>query len=73
MVTMLNEHSDLWDAADVQEMGLAKGKDDNDDELEKPEFIEDSDDEGKADDIDSILSEDSNVVRILCKYISEHP
>ena len=50
MVTMLNEHSDLWDAADVQEMGLAKGKDDNDDELEIPEFIEDSDDEGKADD-----------------------
>ena len=52
MVTMLNEHSDLWDAADMQEMGLAKGKDDNDDELEIPEFIEDSDDEGKANDID---------------------
>ena len=28
---MLNEHSDLWDAADVQEMGLAEGEDDNDD------------------------------------------
>ena len=49
---MLNEHGDLWDAADLQKMGLAKGKDDNDDELEILEFIEDSDDEGKADDID---------------------
>ena len=33
-------------------MGLAEDKDDNDDELEIPEFLEDSDDEGKADDID---------------------
>ena len=49
---MLNEHGDLWVAADLQEMGLAKDKDDNDDELEIPEFLEDSDDEGKADDID---------------------
>ena len=49
---MLDENSDLWDAADVQEVGLAKGKDANDDELEIPETIEDSDDEGKADDID---------------------
>ena len=56
MVTMLNEHSDLWDAADMQEMGLAKGKDDNDDELEIPEFIEDSDDEGKANDIDGSIN-----------------
>ena len=52
MVTMLNEHSDLWDAADMQEMGLAKGRDDNDDELEIP----DSDDEGKADVIDVDLN-----------------
>ena len=36
----------------MQEVGLAKGKDANDDELEIPETIEDSDDEGKADDID---------------------
>ena len=49
---MLNEHGDLWVAADLQEMGLAKDQDDNDDELEIPEFLEDSDDEGKADDID---------------------
>ena len=52
MVTMLDENSDLWDAADVQEVGLAKGKDANDNELEIPEFIEDSDDEEKADDFD---------------------
>ena len=52
MVTILDENSDLWDAADVQEVGLVKGTDAIDDELEIPEFIEDSDDEGKADDID---------------------
>ena len=42
MVTMLDENSDLWSAADVQEVGLAKDT----------EFCDDSDDEDKSDDMD---------------------
>ena len=52
MVTMLDENSDLWSAADVQEVGLAKDSDMAEDEAEIPEFGDDSDDEGKADDMD---------------------
>ena len=52
MVTMLDENSDLWSAADVQEVGLAKDSDMAEDEAEIPEFGDDADDEGKADDMD---------------------
>ena len=52
MVTMLDENSDLWSAADVKEVGLAKDSDMAEDEAEIPEFGDDSDDEGKADDMD---------------------
>ena len=52
MVMMLDENSDLWSAADVQEVGLTKDSDIFEDEAEIPEFGDDSDDEGKADDMD---------------------
>ena len=51
-VTMLDKNSDLWSAADVQEVGLAQDSDMAEDEAEIPEFGDDSDDEGKADDMD---------------------
>ena len=38
MVTMLEANSDLWSAADVQEVGLAKDSDMAEDEAEIPEF-----------------------------------
>jgi len=52
MVTMLDENSDLWDAFDVQEVGLARGADVDDEDHEIPVFEGDSDDENRAEDID---------------------
>jgi hypothetical protein len=54
MITILDENSDLWDAYDVQEVGLAlkrggEGKEDEE-EIEIAEYVSDSEDEdGRAD------------------------
>ena len=42
MVIMLDENSDLWSAAGVQEVSLAKDNGMAEDEAEIPEFADDS-------------------------------
>jgi hypothetical protein len=52
MATMLDENSDLWDALDVQEVGLGRGAGEVEEEPEIPEFDDDSEDKNRAEDID---------------------
>ena len=51
LVAVLDENSDLWSAADGLEVGFAKDADVAEDYAQIPEFGDDSDDEGKADDL----------------------
>ena len=49
---MLDKNSDIWDAFDVQEVGLGRGAGEIKEEPEIPEFDDDSEDEDRADAID---------------------